>query len=85
MEFSFSVFFSLFKILIKKFFKHIIILSTFFSLSVFPTVLFPLQLIFNMCKSSLKVKVKFAQSYLTLCDLVDIQSMEFSRPEYWSV
>ena len=29
--------------------------------------------------------MKVAQSCLTLCDSVDhIQSMEFSRPEYWS-
>ena len=32
-----------------------------------------------------KVKVKVAQSCLTLCNPTDyIQSMEFSRPEYWS-
>ena len=33
-----------------------------------------------------RVKVEVAQSCLTLCDLMDytIQSMEFSRPEYWS-
>ena len=30
----------------------------------------------------MKVKVKVAQSCPTLCD--PIQSMEFSRPEYWS-
>ena len=30
------------------------------------------------------VKVKVAQSYPTLCDLMDIQAMELSRPEYWS-
>ena len=31
------------------------------------------------------MKVKIAQSCLTLCDPMDyIQSMEFSRPEYWS-
>ena len=29
-------------------------------------------------------KVKVSQSCLTLCDPMDIQSMEFSRPEYWS-
>ena len=30
-------------------------------------------------------EVKVAQSFLTLCNLKDcIQSMEFSRPEYWS-
>ena len=29
-------------------------------------------------------KVKVAQSCLTLCDPMTIQSMEFSRPEYWS-
>ena len=28
--------------------------------------------------------VKVAQSYPTLCDLMNIQSMELSRPEYWS-
>ena len=33
---------------------------------------------------SLKMKVLVTQSCLTLCDPVDIQSMEFSRPEYWS-
>ena len=32
-----------------------------------------------------EAKVKVAQSCLTLCDPMDyIQSMEFSRPEYWS-
>ena len=31
-----------------------------------------------------KVKVKVAQSCPTLCDPMDIQSLEFSRPEYWS-
>ena len=31
-----------------------------------------------------KVKVKVAQSYLTLCDPMDYTSMEFSWPEYWS-
>ena len=31
------------------------------------------------------MKVKVAQSCPTLCDPMDsIQSMEFSRPEYWS-
>ena len=30
------------------------------------------------------VKVKVAQLCLTLCDPMAIQSMEFSRPEYWS-
>ena len=34
--------------------------------------------------SSKKVKVKVAQSCPTLCDPIDIQSMEFSRTEYWS-
>ena len=29
-------------------------------------------------------KVKVAQSCSTLCDPMTIQSMEFSRPEYWS-
>ena len=28
--------------------------------------------------------MKVAQSCPTLCDPMDIQSMEFSRPEYWS-
>ena len=28
--------------------------------------------------------VKVAQSCPTLCNPMDIQSMEFSRPEYWS-
>ena len=31
-----------------------------------------------------KVKVKVTQSCPTLCDPIDIQFMEFSRPEYWS-
>ena len=31
-----------------------------------------------------KVKVKVTQLCLTLCDPWTIQSMEFSRPEYWS-
>ena len=31
-----------------------------------------------------KVKVKVAQSCLTLCDPWTTQSMQFSRPEYWS-
>ena len=31
-----------------------------------------------------KVKVKVAQSCLTICPPWTIQSMEFSRPEYWS-
>ena len=30
------------------------------------------------------LKVKVALSCPTLCDLMDIQSMEFSRPEHWS-
>ena len=30
------------------------------------------------------LKVKVAQSCLTLCDIMDYKSMEFSRPEYWS-
>ena len=30
------------------------------------------------------LKVKGTQPYLTLCDPTDIQSMEFSRPEYGS-
>ena len=30
------------------------------------------------------VKMKVAQSCLTLCDPMDIQSREISRPEYWS-
>ena len=30
------------------------------------------------------MKVKVAQSCPTLCDPMTIQSMEFSRPEYWS-
>ena len=29
-------------------------------------------------------EVKVVQSCPTLCDPMDIQSMEFSRPEYWS-
>ena len=32
----------------------------------------------------MKGKVKVAQSCPTLCDPLAIQSMEFSRPEYWS-
>ena len=36
-------------------------------------------------KRCMKVKEKFAQSCLTLCDHMEsIQSMEFSRPGYWS-
>ena len=31
-----------------------------------------------------KAKVKVAQSCPTLCDTMDLQSLEFSRPEYWS-
>ena len=31
-----------------------------------------------------EVKVKVAQSCPTLCNPMDLQSMEFSRPEYWS-
>ena len=30
------------------------------------------------------LKVKVAQSCPTLCDPMTIESMEFSRPEYWS-
>ena len=30
------------------------------------------------------IEVKVAQLYPTLCDPWSIQSMEFSRPEYWS-
>ena len=30
------------------------------------------------------MKVKVAQSCLTLCHPMDYKSMEFSRPEYWS-
>ena len=30
------------------------------------------------------VKMKVTQWYLTLCDPMTIQSMEFSQPEYWS-
>ena len=33
---------------------------------------------------SVKPKVKVAQSCLTLCNPWTLQSMEFSRPEYWS-
>ena len=29
-------------------------------------------------------EVKVSQSCLPLCDSMDIQSMEFSRPKYWS-
>ena len=31
-----------------------------------------------------EVKVKVAQSCPALCDSMTIQTMEFSRPEYWS-
>ena len=31
-----------------------------------------------------EVKVKVAQSHPTLCDPRTIQTVEFSRPEYWS-
>ena len=34
--------------------------------------------------AELNNEVKVTQSCLTLCKLMDIQSMEFSRPEYWS-
>ena len=37
-----------------------------------------------MSNWAVKVKVKVAPSYPTLCDLMDLQSMEFSRPEYLS-
>ena len=35
-------------------------------------------------QDTMKVKAKVAQSCPTLCDLMDTQSMEQSRPEYWS-
>ena len=38
----------------------------------------------SSCLLPTKVKVKVTQSYPTLCDLMYYQSMEFSRPEYWS-
>ena len=53
-EFSFFLSFSLFFFLI---FKPIIIFSTFIPLFAFPTVLFPLQLIFNVYKSSLSISI----------------------------
>ena len=31
-----------------------------------------------------KLKVKVTQSCLTLCDPTTLQSMEFSKPEYWN-
>ena len=35
--------------------------------------------------SGLQVKVKVTQSCVTLCNSMGyVQSMEFSRPEYWS-
>ena len=40
---------------------------------------------YSICFVLLSVKKKVAQSCLTLCDPMTIQSMEFSRPEYWSV
>ena len=47
----------------------------------FATTWIQLELI--MLSKVKKVKVKFAQSCLTLCDPMEaIQSMEFSRPEY---
>ena len=36
----------------------------------------------TVCSNICEVKV--VQSYPTLCDPADIQSMEFSRPEYWN-
>ena len=33
---------------------------------------------------NMNVNVKVTQSCPTLCDPVDQQSVEFSRPEYWS-
>ena len=50
-------FFSLFKILIKIFFKTYYYFSTFIPLFAFPTVLFPLLLIFNIYKSSLSTSI----------------------------
>ena len=47
--FFFLLFFFLFSFLILIFLKPIIIFSTFIPLFAFPTVLFPLQLIFNVC------------------------------------
>ena len=47
--FFLSSFFFLFSFLILIFLKPIIIFSTFIPLFAFPTVLFPLQLIFNVC------------------------------------
>ena len=39
----------------------------------------------NICWINYEVKLKVAHSCPTLCDPMDyIQSMEFSRPEYWS-
>ena len=35
-------------------------------------------------KVRVRVRVKAAQSCPSLCDPMTIQSMEFSRPEYWS-
>jgi len=54
--FFFPTFFFSFYILIKKNFKPIIF-STFIPLFAFPTVLFPLQLIFNVYKSSLSTSI----------------------------
>ena len=46
------------------------------------------QIIILLCFKAItnlkKMKVKVAQWCLTLCDPMEIQSMEFSRPEYWS-
>ena len=48
--------------------------------------LIPLYQIINNLKwikdLNIRCEVKAVQSFLTLCNL--IQSMEFSRPEYWS-
>ena len=41
------------------------------------TILFPMMLLEH-------VKAKVARLCLTICDPWTIQSMEFSRPEYWS-
>ena len=56
----FLLFSFLFTILIKKYFKFIIIFSTFTLLFAFPTVLFLLQLVFNIYKPSLSTSVYYA-------------------------
>ena len=54
---EFSSFFFFFLFSLKKFFKPYYYFSTFIPLFAFPTVVFPLQLIFNIYKSSLSISI----------------------------